>query len=83
MSGEILKLAKECGVDIFFDSKFGSPDYYHANSSIPALEAFYRAAFNAGLEAAADAADKELEGDCSNATRDAVSDAIRALEMKP
>ena len=69
MNEEILKLAKECGIFIPFERTDVGPH----------MEAFYRAAFNAGLEAAA------IE--CRNAapTLDGslCEEAIRALEMKP
>jgi hypothetical protein len=64
---EVLKLARECG-------GFNSGEEFVVN--------FYRAAFNAGLNAGAEAADKEIEGFAGNADRDAVCDAIRALEKK-
>ena len=62
---EVLKLAKECGFKFHYDE-------------IEGLEAFYIAAFNAGLEAAASR--------CADvATPDAyyIAEQIRALEMKP
>lgn len=68
---EILKLAKKCGIGS--DCKHFVPE--------KEIKAFYRAAFNAGIEAAAQVCDNNKQ---SHYTDNALTcaDHIRNLEMK-
>ena len=70
MNEEITNLAKECGLgDITVHGRLETKE--------EAIEAFYKAAFNAGLEAAADKAwEYHKHGP------EAVDDAIHALKEK-
>jgi len=81
MSGEILKLAKECDTTESFD-------FIGDTILAEFCESFYRAAFNAGLEAAAKVCDDLGKLNCPIETDSRwqwgeCSSAIRALEMKP
>lgn len=69
MNDEILKLAKECG--------YWSGQTVEMNEA--GIEAFYRAAFNAGLEAGAKVCDDNERW--INASH--IGSLIRALEMRP
>ena len=72
---EIIKLAKECGFRRMVRA-VGGGYTGDVKASEFALEAFYRAAFNAGLEAGAKAAYVNSEDCC----RTRASFAIRALK---
>ena len=78
MSEEILKLAQECG----WPEEAGEPECGSLN-----LEAFYRAAFNAGLKEAEMAAesitDDKDNSDSEKMGAEYVITAIRALELRP
>ncbi len=70
---EILKLANECFID---------ENYLTAVQ----IEAFYKAAFNAGIEAAADVADSFVHGTDDdprdpNAVASEIGQTIKALEI--
>lgn len=67
-----LVLAKECGINCDTTGKF----WLMREDS---LEAFYRAAFNAGIEDAA----KKFDGKIFAYDYRELAAAIRALEMKP
>lgn len=75
MNEEILKLAQECGIQI--NHRFG--EIYTGNVQ---LEAFYRAAFNAGIEAAAKVCDSRHSA-CMEPEIREVAIEIRTLEIKP
>lgn len=79
MNDEILKLAQECGIQEWY---LGVP---HNRSAIQCrhcdeLEAFYCAAFNAGIKKSAEHIEKYCHDDM---TRPEEAAAIRALEIKP
>lgn len=87
MNDEILKLAKKCGIP---DADIDSLNEHHPD----ALEAFYRATFNAGLDAAVKELEKyqipvgnsrsgELACEWTYAALKEIRDAIRALKEKP
>ena len=69
MNYEILKLAKECDTTDSFD-------FVGDTILMEFCEAFYRAAFNAGLEAAATKSARMANGN-------SIAAAIRALEKRP
>lgn len=77
MNDEILKLAKECDAGNSFDFIGDYP-------LIEFCEAFYRAAFNAGLEAAAKRLEEMVQlGEASVSEVCVGVETIRALEKRP